>query len=163
MARSATSLSDGHRPCSARIIVIIQSSKTGRASSALSRKLAKVLHLSEEDQDALDGLGWDTRKVQARRDLIADGERPKGVNLVMSGWACRYKMLRSGARQITAILMPGDFCDLHVTMLAGMDHGIAALSPVTVARVSRSDLERLRAERPAISMGLDWMTMVDLG
>ncbi|RYD24203.1 MAG: Crp/Fnr family transcriptional regulator [Lysobacteraceae bacterium] len=47
-------------------------------------------------------------------------------------------------------------------MLASMDHGIAALSPVTVAMVSRSDLEHLRAERPAISMGLDWMTMVDL-
>ncbi|RYF19399.1 MAG: Crp/Fnr family transcriptional regulator, partial [Oxalobacteraceae bacterium] len=74
-----------------------------------------MLNLSEEDQEALDGLGWDGRKVQPRRDLIKDGDRPNGVNLIMSGWACRYKMLRSGARQITAILMPGDFCDLHVT------------------------------------------------
>jgi CRP-like cAMP-binding protein len=59
--------------------------------------------------------------------------------------------------------MPGDFCDLHVTMLARMDHGIAALSPVTVARVSRRDLDALRAARPVISLGFDWMTMVDLG
>jgi len=121
-----------------------------------------VLNLSVADQLALDGLGWNARNVRHRRDLIADGERPSGVNLIMSGWACRYKVLRSGSRQITAILMPGDFCDLHVTMLAKMDHGIAALSPVTVARVSRRDLEDLRAERPAISLGLDWMTMVDL-
>ncbi|RYF03417.1 MAG: Crp/Fnr family transcriptional regulator, partial [Oxalobacteraceae bacterium] len=152
----------GQLPDQCRGTVIALGEILERPSTALARKLANVLDLSLADRDALDQLGWNARKVQAHTDIISDGDRPAGVNLIMSGWACRYKMLNDGSRQITAVLMPGDFCDLHITIMAKMDHGIAALCPVTVARVSRRELDVIRHERPAISIGLDWMTMVDL-
>jgi CRP-like cAMP-binding protein len=143
--------------------VALQGDTLERPSARIAAKFADVLHLSLGDRQALDSLRWDARTVQTHDDIIGDGDRPIGVNLIMSGWACRYKMLDNGSRQITAVLMPGDFCDLHITIMAEMDHGIVALSSVTVARVSRRDLEAIRHERPAIRVGLEWMKMVDLG
>jgi CRP-like cAMP-binding protein len=131
-------------------------------SAALARKLSKVIDLSREDQAALDLLGWNSRKVAPHCDLIGDGDRPVNVQLILAGWACRYKMLPDGSRQITAILMPGDFCDLHITVLDTMDHAIAALSPVVVAQVSRRQLDTAIAGRPDVALGFDWITMVDI-
>jgi hypothetical protein len=33
-----------------------------------------------------------------------------------------------GRRQITALLIPGDICDLRALLLRKMDHGVAALT-----------------------------------
>ena len=66
-----------------------------------------------------------------------------------------------GARQITAYLIPGDFCDLHVTILRQMDHSITALTPATVAFVPHGEMEALTAERPALVRALWWATLVD--
>jgi CRP-like cAMP-binding protein len=81
----------------------------------------------------------------------------------MDGWAARYKILRSGARQITAFLIPGDYCDLHVTILHEMDHGIVAVTPVTVACISRAEMEKLCDDRPGLMRAMWWATLVDEG
>ena len=71
------------------------------------------------------------RTVEARTDLIREGDAPNDVNLILEGFACRYKTVPDGSRQIMAYLVPGDFCDLHVFILKAMDHTIATLSPCT--------------------------------
>ena len=43
------------------------------------------------------------RMLAARRDLNREGERPRGVHLILSGWACSYKVLEDG-RQHTRLL-----------------------------------------------------------
>jgi len=54
---------------------------------------------------------------------------------MLEGWACRYKILPSGTRQILAFLMPGDSCDLHAGLLAEMDHSIQTITPALVATI----------------------------
>jgi CRP-like cAMP-binding protein len=142
--------------------MLAQSSTMRSLASALTRKLGNVLELSELDGHALDQLGWNSRKVASHCDIVSEGDRPTKVQLILDGWACRYKLLPMGKRQITAILIPGDFCDLHVTALTAMDHGIAALSPVRVAAVSREQIDNICSDRPHITMGFDWMSMVDV-
>src|SRR4051794_40564014 len=61
----------------------------------------------------------------ASEDLILEGDRPNYVHLMQKGFACRYKILPDGGRSITAYLVPGDICDLHVSILGEMDHSIA--------------------------------------
>jgi len=75
----------------------------------------------------------------------------------------RYKLLPDGGRQIMAYLVPGDFCDLHVSILGEMDHGIGALSACEVAYISRRTVEDLTTNRPAITRALWWATLVDEG
>jgi CRP-like cAMP-binding protein len=101
------------------------------------------------------------RTVGAKRDIISDGEKPDHVHLVLEGWAARYKILPDGSRQITAFLLPGDFCDLHVTILAQMDHGIMALCRTRVAYVPHQTMQDLPIDRPQLGRALWRATLVD--
>jgi CRP-like cAMP-binding protein len=80
---------------------------------------------------------------------------------MVEGWAARAEILKDGGRQITAILLPGDFCDLHVTILGEMDHDIVALTDARVAYVPHKAMEELPAMRPELGRALWWATLVD--
>lgn len=127
----------------------------------LVRKLEAVGGLPEADKNALNDLCQDVREFKADRNIIREGDRPNYVHLIISGWAARYKLLPNGQRQITAFLIPGDFCDLHVTVLEQMDHNIMALTPVTLACIPAKVMEQLPVERPRLTRALWWSTLVD--
>ena len=126
----------------------------------LVAKLQTVAALPEEDRVALTELSVGARDMPARRTIIREGERPDHVHLMIEGWAARYKLLPGGTRQITAFLIPGDFCDLHVTILSEMDHSIATLTPARVAFIPRGKMEAV-ADRPSTAKALWWATLVD--
>ncbi|SFM95160.1 hypothetical protein SAMN05192568_10849 [Methylobacterium pseudosasicola] len=85
-------------------------------------KLSLAGSLTEADHKALRRVSVRSRQVSARRDLNCEGDRPENVHLVLSGFACRYRVLARGRRYITALMVPGDSCDLHVAILGEMDH-----------------------------------------
>jgi CRP-like cAMP-binding protein len=82
---------------------------------------------------------------------------------MLEGWACRYKILPSGTRQIMAFLMPGDSCDLNVGMLAHMDHSIQTLSPARVATISRVEMQSMMHEYPGIARAMYTAQLIDEG
>jgi CRP-like cAMP-binding protein len=127
---------------------------------ALVAKLETVAPLPATDRDAIAALGEGAREMSARRYIIREGDRPDHVHLIVEGWAARYKLLPGGSRQITAFLLPGDFCDLHVTILGEMDHSIATLTRARVAYIPRGRMEALTS-RPAIAKAFWWATLVD--
>lgn len=129
-------------------------------ASPLIAKLETRAPLPREDREALHSLYGDCREIAARRNLIREGDRPDHVLLMIEGWAARYKLLPDGARQITAFLIPGDFCDLHVTILGEMDHGIITLTRSRVAFAPRRKMDEL-TERPALVKAFWWATLVD--
>ena len=131
-----------------------------RFASPLIAKLETRALLGEHDRGALHALYDDCRDIGARRHLIREGDRPDHVVLMIEGWAARYKLLPDGARQITAFLIPGDFCDLHVTILGEMDHGITTLTRSGVAFVPRQKMDEL-TERPSLAKAFWWATLVD--
>lgn len=126
----------------------------------LFAKIATVVDLTTEDRAAIAAVCGHPRQVPARRNIIREGDRPEHVHLILDGWAARYKILPDGARQITAFLIPGDFCDLHAALLGEMDHSITTLTPASVVYISRADLEAL-SERPRIARAFWWSTLVD--
>lgn len=128
--------------------------------SPLVAKLETRACLADDDRDALNALYLDARDVAARRTLIREGDRPDHVHLMVEGWAARYKLLPDGARQITAFLIPGDFCDLHVTILGEMDHNIATLTRSRVAFIPRAMMDRL-TDRASLAKAFWWATLVD--
>ncbi len=128
----------------------------------LHAKLQTLTRLSDDDRALLDTLLADVRTFAAGADIISEGDRPEFVHLMVSGWSCRFKLLPDGTRQITAFLLPGDFCDAHITLLRQMDHGIGALSPSTVAFIPRGKMIEL-IDRPAIARALWWASLVDEG
>lgn len=132
-----------------------------RVSNPLIAKLETFAALDSGDRRALLDACREAREVDADRDLIREGEHPDCIHLVLEGWAARYKVLPEGTRQITAFLVPGDFCDLHTTILSRMDHSIYTLTPSTVAFIPARVMEELPIERPALARALWWSTLVD--
>lgn len=129
--------------------------------SPLARKLVCLAGLDDHHARLVDRLiPGQTLRVRKGADIIGDGETPRHVHLVLSGLACRYKLLADGRRQITAYLIPGDLCDLHVFILSRMDHAIMALAATEVVRVPRESVEELLSY-PAIATALFKCTLVD--
>jgi CRP-like cAMP-binding protein len=132
-------------------------------SNAFVEKLRGHGALSPQDAALLEAACARQRDVPARHDLIREGDKPGPLFVILEGWACRYKTLPEGSRQITAFLMPGDFCDMHAGVLDEMDHSIATVTAARVAVVQRAELEELIDTRPAIMRAFWWAQLVDEG
>jgi CRP-like cAMP-binding protein len=115
------------------------------------KKLSGLVELSADDASALGNATSRARRYVPRQDLIREGDETGPVFVVLEGWACRYKILPSGTRQIMAFLMPGDCCDLHIKLLAEMDHGIQAITTAMVATIAQSDMQAMMRNHPNIA------------
>ncbi len=125
---------------------------------AAIRKLSSFAPLSPADIALLSSLLSDPKMVGPRTALSREGEPPGEVQVVLEGYACRYKMVSNGGRQIVAHLVPGDFGDLHGFLLDRMDHTITTLTTCQIAFIAKADMQRL-FERPQIAKAL-WRSVL---
>src|SRR3712207_872857 len=70
-------------------------------------------------------------------------------------------MLEDGRRQIVAILVTGDMCDLRMFILKEMDHSIGTLSPVRVAEISEDKLLEITDNSARLTRALWWNSLVE--
>ncbi|MBX9934154.1 MAG: Crp/Fnr family transcriptional regulator [Methylobacterium sp.] len=75
------------------------------------------------------------KKAAPQKDIVRQGQIPQVAHLLMAGHTCRYRMLGDGSRQITAILVPGDICDLEAALGGRANYGVAALTHCTVGEI----------------------------
>jgi CRP-like cAMP-binding protein len=122
------------------------------------QKLSSYARLEHDDIALLATVLDRARSVGPRTDLIREGEPPNDVHVVLEGYACRYKVLADGGRQIVAHLVAGDFGDLHGFLLERMDHSITTLTTCQIASIPRDDMRRL-FERPRLAEAL-WRSVL---
>lgn len=127
----------------------------------LQLHLEAFAKLSQQDRALLDCLiAKNVREVGARRDIIREGEKPRAVNVVLDGWACRYKQLPDGRRQVVSFFIPGDLCDANIFILREMDHSIGAITRVRYAEIMPADFEHLLNASPRVTQALWWHELV---
>lgn len=132
-------------------------------SDALVCRLEHFVRLSQSDKQVLSrGASERIRRFGQREDIISQGDRPTAIYVVVEGWACRYKYLEDGRRQIVAFFLPGDLCDLNVFILRQMDHSIGTLTPVRVGEISRETFDRMLEDHPRITQALWWDALVSM-
>ena len=127
----------------------------------LVRKLEGFAPLSAADKALLERISAPSRTVPSQTDLVSEGEAPQGVLLILEGIACRHKVRATGARQITAYLVPGDLCDLDVALLDTMDHTITTLSLCRVVLIPPKTVAEVMEHHPQIARALRMTTLVD--
>lgn len=127
------------------------------------QKLQSLSSLKEETIVALRELFAEPREASAKQDLIREGDRPGPLFVILSGWACRYKILPNGSRQVMAFLMPGDACDLNIGLLSEMDHSIQTISPVTYVTISRETMESTMVGFPDFARAMYIAQLADEG
>ena len=132
-----------------------ESQSSDPSVSALVRKLDALCPLTQDGAEALErAAAGRIRHCRSREDLISQGDKPETLRMILSGWACRYKMLEDGRRQILSFLLPGDTCDYHMFQVSRMDHSIGALTPVVYAELTRDVFEQLTSDHPSVARAL---------
>ena len=133
-------------------------------SDASRRFLARLLlrsRLSDAEQAAILALPGRERRVAAHRDIVRPGQKMDHACLVANGLAGRFDQLANGQRQITALHIPGDMCDLHSVVVPRAGWGIEALSDSVVVDVPHAALAGLAAEHPRIAFAFWRDTVAD--
>jgi CRP-like cAMP-binding protein len=122
-------------------------------------RLSAFVRLDAVDEERLRHACRQVRTYKKAHNLIREGDRPGPVFVILEGWACRYKILPNGNRQIIAFMMPGDFCDMHIGVLDEMDHNIETLTAATVATIQRAEMEALVDASPSLTR-VFWLTQL---
>jgi CRP-like cAMP-binding protein len=129
--------------------------------AGLIRRLERRSALAEADRQALERLPHVLRSFPPGAHFVRDGDRPDHCCLLISGFACRYKITGEGARQILSFDMAGEFLDLQNGLLGIADHSVQALTEAEAALVPRQALRALALARPAIGEALWMETLVE--
>lgn len=117
--------------------------------------------ITDAEAAALAGLVDEIRLFPARKTVIRKGEDLDQSLLLLDGVMCRYKDLRNGRRQISALHIAGDFLDLHSFTLKRLDHDVMSLSPTRVAIVPHVRLMRVTEALPHLTRLLWFSTNLD--
>lgn len=132
---------------------------TGAYSVTFGRILNRLLSPAER-------MVWEASLARNARDyakgidIAREGERPAALRIVLSGWAQKYKQLPDGRRQILALVLPGQPCDLDLFTVARTDHSLAAVRRLTVAEIGRQEATALLRQCPNLAQLLCWGEIV---
>ncbi|MFT6659035.1 Crp/Fnr family transcriptional regulator [Maritalea sp.] len=130
-------------------------------ASSLARKLGAFVKLSATELSVLDSLNKRKRIFVAGRDLVHQGQSDQAAYILASGWACSYKLLRDGERQIVDFQIPGDFLGLRSVLLHTSDHNVEPVTDIEVTEVLASDLLDAFVKTPRLAMAILWATSRD--
>ncbi|TCH98125.1 Crp/Fnr family transcriptional regulator [Roseococcus sp. SYP-B2431] len=130
-------------------------------SNPLIRKLQNFVRFSEAEEMELQRLVSERRSVRGpHEELLSQGMPPDRSYVVLQGWACHYRDLSNGRRQITALCLPGDLCLGRVSVMSRLSHSIGSLSAVTLGQLSPGAVEELLAAYPRIAQAMAWQSEV---
>ncbi|WP_328768986.1 Crp/Fnr family transcriptional regulator [Devosia sediminis] len=111
-------------------------------------RLAKFEPLEAEARDAL-------RRAIVRGPLVppyqeVHGESVPDVVVLLSGWACHFQMLGNGKRQISTLVVPGDFADFGFLTGSAADIQYVTTAPSQFGRIRARQFSELTEQFPSI-------------
>jgi CRP-like cAMP-binding protein len=127
----------------------------------LLRKLTALHDLSEEEQTAVLSALTPSRDVVRGQDIVTEGGFPSFTTVMLSGTACRYKVLSSGKRHILTFQYPGDMTDLYSYVMKRVDHAVGALATCSIAQIPHEKIGELCVKYPNLAYAFWRDTMVD--
>lgn len=136
----------------------------GTKTNALEKFLGRLLlrsPLSQAERDTIPALGGRESFTAAHCDIVKPGQTIDFACLVVDGLAGRFDQLANGHRQITALHIPGDMCDLHSVAVPHTGWGIEAVTGTTVLKVPHDQLRELTIKYPAIAYAFWRDTIAD--
>lgn len=124
-------------------------------------QLERTETLSPAERGAIAALPIRLRNFDASSYIIREGDRPERCSIVVMGYAFRQRLTTSGARQILAFHMPGDFVDLQSLYLAETDYNVQTLTRATIADMAATDLSAAADRYPRIARSVAMLNLLD--
>ncbi|HEY8572390.1 Crp/Fnr family transcriptional regulator [Phenylobacterium sp.] len=101
-----------------------------RPMDPVMRRLRTLAPLSEDELALLRTMVERRERHAPGEELVAEGYPPRRPRFVVSGWACRQRVMPDGRRQIFGFLLPGDGLGLGERPGPPALAGIVALTAV---------------------------------
>jgi len=120
-------------------------------------RLSRLMKLSEADLRSVGLIMESERVVKKREDLIVVGSEYRNLCFVKDGHAIRYKLLRSGKRQILNVILPGDVIGFPVSFFDRSIYSVVAVSDLTYNICPLDSYARLCYEQPQFGLALSWL------
>jgi CRP-like cAMP-binding protein len=120
-------------------------------------RLARLMKLSTADLKSLERIVDSERLVKRRHDLVVIGDEYRNLCFVKDGYAIRYKLLRSGKRQILNVILPGDVIGLPVSFFDRSIYSVVAISDLTYNMCSLDSYVQLCYDQPQFGLALSWL------
>ena len=127
----------------------------------LVARLESHMSLEPADRAGLLALPAQLRQFSTRNATLAAKLLDNHVHVIDDGFACRYRDLPDGRRQILSILVPGDVIDLRQFVLGGAQPLMAALSPLSMNAIPNGSLLKLLETSPRATRALWSTTLVE--
>ncbi len=130
--------------------------------NAILHRLSAFATLSVAELQFLRDLSRQTRQHDPRVELCQEGRVPV-PRILLSGWACRQRMLGDGRRQIISFLLPGDPCSLLERPAVASHCAVVALTTVTVveAKALETALTANSTVYPGLALAIRLQTIQD--
>src|SRR6185295_1451043 len=130
-------------------------------NSVLARKLNAFIALSRDELKCLADMQLNPVKVSRGQQLTHEGQTGHKAFIVQTGWACSYKLLRDGGRQIISFPIAGDIVGLRSILLRTADHSFSALTDATINPVEGTHIVKCMTEFPRLGAALMWAASRD--
>ena len=127
----------------------------------LIRKLDSIFTLSDDERQALESLPMQVTVIGKNQSIVREGDRPSRCFLLLSGFACTYKLTGQGKRQIMAFDVPGDIPDLQSLHLKVLDNSVGTLTPCRVGFITHEALRDICNRFPRITAAFWRETLID--
>ncbi len=129
--------------------------------SPFARKLSAFVALSPTDLTVISDLYRRRRRFEVGVDMIHQGQTDQCAYVLASGWACSYKILQGGTRQIVDFQIPGDFLGLRSVLFRTSDHNVEPITPVQASEVQQRDLLEAFTKTPRLATAVLWAASRD--
>ena len=126
-------------------------------------RLTRRSILSDEERQAVLNLPGHAQQVERGRDFVPLGKRVDHACLIVAGIVGRFDQTGDGKRQITALHIPGDMCDLHSVVQPIPTSALQSLSVSTILRVPHVAIRAAAGRYPALAAAFWRDCMVDAG
>ena len=113
------------------------------AAAPWIRRLSRHAPLAREEAQALQDSAAATRHFATHDDLVKAGEPADRIFVILDGYACNYRLLPDGRRQIVSYLFAGDMTDPRELQNGRTGFPLCVLWPSVVATLSAEALRRL--------------------
>jgi CRP-like cAMP-binding protein len=130
-------------------------------NSVLARKLNAFIALSRDELKCLADMQLNPVKVSRGQQLTHEGQIGHKAFIVQTGWACSYKLLPDGGRQIISFPIAGDIVGLRSVLLRTADHSFSALTDAAVNPVEGTHIVRCMTDFPRLGAALMWAASRD--
>ena len=130
-------------------------------ASALVQKLNRFLPLKPDELASLAGLEARRRPIPAHTEIVHERQEGHHAFILQEGWACAYKLLPDGGRQVIDFSVPGDFMGLRSVLLRTSDHAFAAVTDIVVAEVSARQMIDTFQRVPRLGAAILWAASRD--